>query len=110
MPEMLSARNINLLSGIVGAIASVFLSIAVVVLVKQNADQSGQLNCRSELAAQTDVLRSEITIALSQGLIAITDNNDAQVVIVVDRLRELQDELEVASARRAKTLDICGRP
>jgi len=108
VPRAFSAPNINLLSGIIGAIASVFLSIAVVVLVNQNSGQADELACRSELAAEVDVLRSEITIALSQGLIAITNGDDADVVVVVERLRGLQDELAEASERRAQTVEICG--
>lgn len=108
MPRAFSAPNINLLSGIIGAIASVFLSIAVVVLVNQNGGQADELACRAELAATTDVLRSEITIALSQGLIAITNNDDAQVAVVVGRLGELQDDLAEASVRREQTVEICG--
>jgi hypothetical protein len=106
--ELLSVKNINLLSGVIGAIASVFLSIAVFALVNQNQDQADQLACRSELAAQTDVLRSEVTIALSQGLIAITEDDDAQVGIVVDHLRDLQVQLAEASDARAQTVEICG--
>lgn len=108
MRELLSIRSINLLSGIIGAIASVFLSIAVVVLVKQNADQADELACRAELAAETDVLRSEITIGLSQGLIAITEDNDGELEIVIARLHDLQDDLAKASERRARTVEICG--
>lgn len=109
MRELFSARNINLWSGIVGAIASVFLSIAVVVLVKQNSDQADELACRSELAAQTDVLRSQITISLSQGLIAITENDNSELMVIIEHLHDLQTDLDNATERRSQTVEICGR-
>lgn len=102
-----SAQTLRTLSAVVAGFASACLAFSTVVLTIVVRDQNRELDCRAHEAVQVDVLRSEISLSLSRGLVAVVREDDVMLQVVVARLEVLHDRLQVASERRLSTVERC---
>lgn len=114
MREYLSLRMVRTLAAIAAAIGAICSTIAIVVLVLtvngqqgRLAHQSLELECRGEVTANIDVIRSNITLHLSRGLRFLVTEDEAALRREVAILGQLDDDLAEASQERADTIEIC---
>lgn len=114
MREWLSLKTVRLLASIAAALGAICLAIAVTFLVplvsnqeKRIRHQDVELECRGDLAAEVDVVRSEITLHLSRGLRDLALGDEPGLAREIAILGDLDHELEVASERRARTIELC---
>lgn len=116
MRELLSLATVKALFVITGVVAACCIAVASVVLVftvrsqdRTIRDQDRELDCRAEDAAQLDVIRSEITLELSVGLVAVVQEDEVLLEGTVQRISDLQVDLEEATERRERSVARCQR-
>lgn len=114
MREFMSLKLIRTLAAIAAAVGAICSTIAIVVLVVvvdqqqgRLAHQSLELECRGEVAAEVDVIRSEITLHLSRGLRALVSEDEATLRRETGILSDLDSDLNEATERRSQTIEIC---
>lgn len=114
MRELLSLRTVRVIATIAGLVAAVCIAVALPSLALTVRDlerivdeQDRELDCRAEDAAELDVLRSQISLELSRGLVQVVQENDAALRATIERIELLQGDLEAATERRKRTVERC---
>lgn len=124
MREMLSLATVKFIAVLTGLVAMVAIAVTLPLLAWTVSDlsdtvdgqsakieqQDRELECRATDAAELDVLRSEISLELSRGLVQVVREDDAALNATIQRIEVLQTDLEAAAERRQHTVERCQRP
>lgn len=114
MRELLNQATVRTMAAIAAAVAAICLAVSVAVLVptvqgqqERLAHQSTELECRGDLAAESDVLRNEIALWLSRGLRAVAVDDQHGLDTAIENLARLDRQVDQVNARREQTVRLC---
>lgn len=112
-----SLGALRILASVAAAVAAVCLAISVAVLVPtvsgqqdRLAHQSLELECRGDLAAQSDALRNEVSLWLSRAVRAEVRQDRLALSEAVSNLDQLDQRIEEHNAVRERTVEECAEP
>lgn len=109
-----SLTALRTVTAVTAAVAAVGLAAATIILTVTVGDQqdrlahqSLELECRGEVAAESDVVRNDVILWLSRGLRGLATGDQATVDKAAETLASLDVQLDRASAHRARTTELC---
>lgn len=116
MRELLSLSTLKFLGAVTGLVAVVCVAVSLPLLARASSDlghtvdkQDRELDCRAQDAAELDVLRSQISLELSRGLVQVVREDEVALTATIERIELLQVALGEATERRRQTVERCQR-
>lgn len=121
MRELLSLSTVKFLAAITALVAVIAIAVSLPLLANTSSnsaesihdlhttieEQDQELRCRDHDAANIDVLRAEITLELSVGLVQVVREDEDALQATVERIELLQVALEDAIEQRRTSVRRC---